>query len=1657
MTKLKLLFRMLAVLMLSVSGMKAEGTYEIMNRIAPGGAYTIIHLEHPGFGTGYATNLNLRRRTILRVDISNLNEKIDIYTSRFNGTTNIGVWGPGKDPEAVGPDWTFDVTNGGAGYVGTWADIVNVQSITTRPRAPATYTPTFGTGTYSVILYGENGTNGIDGNGVQFWDVMVRDDKGTPGTIDDILRSGRLFSTHIAMSGLNFNARMRSIMYMIDGEDLGTYYEGYVWRGNLNGIAPFGFHMFTNRNGSYPAAHHFRSVRQTASPTPVMQPQYQMYMNYPEKTVIEPVRPNVSNLVFISNCPGGVPTGGEFRFNTNGSWSYEIILDENNDGQYDRGTERSLSGTATNGANVIPWDGKLYNGTDAPNGQTFSVILRSKSSEIHFPFFDVENQPGAAGPLFNLMPADNSTSERYYWDDRLIPGGTFGGTGGSLTPHTWVQAIGDNAIIDTWKVAYADVAEFELGYSCTAANLGVSKSCSVARTAVGSTITWTVALLNQGPANATGIALTDVLPAQMTYVSDNKSGAYNSGTGVWTVGNLAVGAADTLRIVTTVNSGTPGQIITNTVNITAANESDPDGANNTASAQVEIGQFLLSGTVFEDIRYGGGAGRPIGTTGVQRTQSARVELYNAGTGAFIAFTTTDANGNYSFANRPAGTYYVRVASLTVKSKRVGGGGAEVAVQTFRTDASTASVTAVTNKVGGEVPVKVDAGSNVTSANFSTLTTVTTAPQSYTTVLVVDSDRTGIDFGFNFDTIVNTNDTGQGSFRQFLTNSNLLSNNGLWQDGFEQDYEASIFMIPNTDPNFASGTFTITPVTAWPNITDSRTQITSITQTAYTGNTFAAVADTWTGAEVVIRGVTNATFSALAGLTRFYDVHIRGSNGVGTNGAAVHFPDAGSFGSVIDNTTIFESNGPGIVLAANSNNITIRNSIIRNNSLGATDGSGIQLTTSTTNTIENNRILNNPGEGISLIATSNSNTITGNIIRNNGAGGSTRTAGVAVRSGSSNIINGNTIYSNTGDGVLVSSTGTANTIRGNSTYTNGNLGIDLGAGDQGDGVTINDNNDADAGPNNLLNFPVLDMAEIDNGTLVITGWARPGAIVEFFIRDNDAGNFGEGQTFVFFAQEGSGSDLDATTGAYSNPVNGLNQGADNTNRFRFEIPVPGGVSVGQFLTSTATDALGNTSEFSGRVEIKPAYPDIRGRVYSDLNHNGVYEGNEAGTGQTLYVKLVPTASPSGPAVRVATANTTTGEYSMLGVDPGSYFLILDNNNTLADVTSTIPAGWLGTQPDNFRINDVVITTFDRNALHFGLYQGSKLSGRVFEDNGLGGGTANNGVRDGGEAGLGGSVLRATNNTFSTTYDEVVSDPDGYFTLWIPFSAGASQIIVTETNNSAYISTGGSAGSTGGSYDRVSDRVFFNNTVGQSYTGLAYGNVQANRFDPNNERIALPGTTVFLTHQFYSGTAGTVSFALSGVNAPSVPGWAYLIYRDANANGQIDAGENQVTTPIAATAGQTLHFVVRVTVPAVAPVGASTLLTITSTFLYTNASPALNGTYQVRDLVKVNDGEGAGLQLVKTVDKTTAKPGETLVYTLTYTNLSTDPLSQVVIKDATPAYTTFESAVFGPLAPSFSGCAIAAPSIGSGGAITWTFTGPLNSGGTGYVRYTVRIEE
>ncbi len=190
------------------------------------------------------------------------------------------------------------------------------------------------------------------------------------------------------------------------------------------------------------------------------------------------------------------------------------------------------------------------------------------------------------------------------------------------------------------------------------------------------------------------------------------------------------------------------------------------------------------------------------------------------------------------------------------------------------------------------------------------------------------------------------------------------------------------------------------------------------------------------------------------------------------------------------------------------------------------------------------------------------------------------AGIDIALGDGAIVSGNEITLNGGAGVQVRG-GSGNTISQNSTSLNTGLGIDLGA----DGVTLNDDTDADTGPNELINFSLLDHVGIDGAELVVSGLVGAGMTVELFLSDLDAGGFGEGATYLSTLVEGAVADLDPLVDSYGpGPVNGLLQGTDTASRFQFRIPVPVAVGLGSILTATGTDAAGNTSEFSGQVSV-----------------------------------------------------------------------------------------------------------------------------------------------------------------------------------------------------------------------------------------------------------------------------------------------------------------------------------------------------------------------------------------------------------------------------------------------------------------------------------------
>ena len=118
------------------------------------------------------------------------------------------------------------------------------------------------------------------------------------------------------------------------------------------------------------------------------------------------------------------------------------------------------------------------------------------------------------------------------------------------------------------------------------ADLIVSKTSDTPDgTEIGDQVTYTIVVTNDGPDTAVNTRVTDLLPAAVTFVSATPSvGTFDSATGVWTVGDLANGAVQSLQIVTTINAAdeTGTEIANQAWGL--SDTSDPVDANNCQTA-----------------------------------------------------------------------------------------------------------------------------------------------------------------------------------------------------------------------------------------------------------------------------------------------------------------------------------------------------------------------------------------------------------------------------------------------------------------------------------------------------------------------------------------------------------------------------------------------------------------------------------------------------------------------------------------------------------------------------------------------------------------------------------------------------------------------------------------------------------------------------------------------------------------------------------------------------------------------------------------------------------------------------------------------------------------------------------------------------------------
>ena len=272
--------------------------------------------------------------------------------------------------------------------------------------------------------------------------------------------------------------------------------------------------------------------------------------------------------------------------------------------------------------------------------------------------------------------------------------------------------------------------------------------------------------------------------------------------------------------------------------------------------------------------------------------------------------------------------------------------------------------------------------------------------------------------------------------------------------------------------------------------------------------------------------------------------------------------------------------------------------------------------------------------------------------------------------------GNVIAFNNGTGVFVA-TGTRNAIRGNAIFSHAFLGIHLGP----NGVLPNDPLDTDSGPNNLQNYPELTLAEA--GSTIVQGTlnSTPNTLfaLDFFASSvADPSGFGEGQRFL-------GSIIVTTSPGGAAP-------------FSATLTAPS--AVGEFITATATDPLGNTSEFSA-VKMVANVGAVAGRITNDAAIPAALAN--------IAVKIFD----SGGALTTTVSTDQSGNYRTTpGLTPGTYFVRTENTQQYLDqLNANIPCVPTCTPASGA---PVTVTGGTTTTVNFSLTPGGSIAGQVTDD-------------------------------------------------------------------------------------------------------------------------------------------------------------------------------------------------------------------------------------------------------------------------------------------------------------------------------------------------------
>ncbi|MEL6686341.1 MAG: Ig-like domain-containing protein [Pseudomonadota bacterium] len=333
----------------------------------------------------------------------------------------------------------------------------------------------------------------------------------------------------------------------------------YVWKLDLNNFAGFGFSLRANSRGvDAPDSGFSIPFADGSTAQDVVQEEFDLYINYPEKALPEPTSPpSVQNFAFLDDegvdnsispdTSPAVQDSGVFTFTTNAqSGTYEIAIDVNGNGQFGDAGDVRLLGNTVQGANTIPWNGRDNTGAVLPYG-AFDARVSVRMGEFHFVADDAETSGGNQDGLtvYRATRGGGEIPTAVFWDDVTRLPATAGGTnnlpdgGLSGTPagfHTWGNFVegplGDKQFIDTWVYGLSSTGT--TGVTVADNDTPVPRLATVDLTPLsvpGDTLTLTLNEPDLEGSGAVTVALLNVTNGETEQVTLTETGA---STGIFT-------------------------------------------------------------------------------------------------------------------------------------------------------------------------------------------------------------------------------------------------------------------------------------------------------------------------------------------------------------------------------------------------------------------------------------------------------------------------------------------------------------------------------------------------------------------------------------------------------------------------------------------------------------------------------------------------------------------------------------------------------------------------------------------------------------------------------------------------------------------------------------------------------------------------------------------------------------------------------------------------------------------------------------------------------------------------------------------------------------------------------------------------------------------